>query len=579
MAEFAPQQVTDGTHPGDSQQDEIRHLRQEVARLSRELRASNTLLGKVTNMMNAKDALSRILSASNAKQRAYTEILLESCPDIILLLDEENRFVLCTKALLTATRTHNFDIIKNRECKEFFAQYLSVGLLEQFKNAIQHVTATSEPILLGDWVDFSGDGNKRYYSIELSSAHTNRDTETNVEASIIVVFTDLTDFMYEKQRAEAANNAKSDFLATMSHEIRTPMNAILGMSEMLSYSQLTSQQAKYLADIRKSSRSLLSIINDILDFSKIEAGRMELVPANYALHELLDSLHSTFAILFETKHLHFTRTIANDLPETIYGDENRLRQILTNLLSNALKYTSAGFVEFHALLRDSRLHFSVVDSGLGIRKEDQAKLFVPFEQLDLRKNKDIVGTGLGLAISYNLCKLMDGDLWFESEYAKGSTFHVSIPFANAEGDVVVEEAARENPFSAPDAVALVVDDIDINLAVADAMLGLFDITPDLALSGREAIELTKAKKYDIIFMDHMMPGLDGIQTTEIIRTNDGLNNNTPIVALTANAVNGMAEVFLANRFDGFLSKPLELKELTACMRAWLPTQRIHEKQV
>ena len=579
MAEFIPRQITDGPHPDDPQQDEIRHLRQEVARLSRELRASNTLLGKVTNMMNAKDALSRILSASNAKQRAYTEILLESCPDIILLLDEENRFVLCTKALLTATRTHNFDIIKNREYKEFFARYLSAEFLEQFGNAIQHVSTTNEPEILGDWIDFAGYGNKRYYSIELSNAHTNRDAEADVEASIIVVFTDLTDFMYEKQRAEAANNAKSDFLATMSHEIRTPMNAILGMSEMLSYSQLTKEQAKYLADIRKSSRSLLSIINDILDFSKIEAGRMELVPANYALHELLDSLHSTFAILFETKNLHFIHTVAGDLPDTVYGDENRLRQILTNLLSNALKYTSSGFVEFHTHLCDGKLHFSVVDSGIGIRKEDQYKLFVPFEQLDLRKNKDIVGTGLGLAISYNLCKLMEGDLWLESEYAKGSTFHVNIPFVKAEGAVFVEETVREDPFSAPDTVALVVDDIDINLAVADAMLGLFDITPDLVMSGREAVELTKAKKYDIIFMDHMMPDLDGIQTTEIIRTNDGLNNNTPIVALTANAVNGMAEVFLANRFDGFLSKPLELKELTACMRVWLPEHRIHEKPI
>ena len=557
-------------------QEEFRKAKVEANRLARELRMTKSFLDKVTKTANSQDALGRALSAANAKHRAYTEILLENCPNVILMLDNEGRFVLGTKVFLTLTQIHNFDIIKNRHYYDIFAEYLRPESLQRLKKAVNQVVTEREPSFFNEWIDFAKDGNERYYSIELSGIDSDKGRDADLAEGVLAVMSDLTDFMREKQRAEAANSAKSDFLAAMSHEIRTPMNAILGMSEMLGRSKLDETQQKYLSDIKKSSQSLLTIINDILDFSKIEAGRMELVKTAYSLHTLLDNLHSMFAYLLRAKRLEFIYTVEESLPTYAYGDENRLRQVLINLLSNALKYTSKGSVELRAYLsNENMLCFDVKDTGMGIREEDAGKLFVPFEQLDIRKNRHIVGTGLGLAISHNLCNIMGGRLWLESVYGEGSTFHIEVPYESAL-DMEVEAVAEMKEFAAPDAVVLVVDDLEINLAVADAMLGLFKIKADLALSGADAVERADQKKYDVIFMDHMMPGMDGMEATKIIRDTSTKNSETPIIALTANAISGMEGVFLANRFDALLPKPLELTALNNCLRKWLPAEKIGE---
>ena len=555
-------------------QEENKQLNREISRLNRELKGTKTFLSNATKAMNAKDAMSRVLSETSARQRAYTNMLLENCPSIILLLNKSGNFVLSTKAFLKEANIHNFDFIKNTHYKTVFSKYLSKESLDKFEEAVRQVAECRESLIIDDWIDFSGSGNKRYYSIEISAGQGNEDTGDSEDFGVIAVFLDLTDFMREKQRAEDASNAKSDFLATMSHEIRTPMNAILGMSEMLGRSNLDDTQQKYLSDIQKSSQSLLSIINDVLDFSKIEAGRMELVQTNYNLRGLLDNLYSMFSHLFQGKGLEFAFEIDSNFPYYVCGDENRLRQILTNLLSNALKYTQQGRVRMSVYLQnDDTLAFDIQDSGIGIREEDKNKLFAPFEQLDLRKNKNVVGTGLGLAISFNLCRVMGGRLWLESEYGHGSTFHAEIPYTAAE-EAFEEQQSEVSDFTAPGASVLVVDDMEINLAVAEAMLSVFGIEPDMVSGGFEAVKRTNEKQYDVIFMDHMMPDMDGVEAAKIIHTTAGPNKNTVIVALTANVVNGMREMFLKNGFDDFLSKPLEISSLNLCLRRWLPAELI-----
>jgi signal transduction histidine kinase len=557
--------------------EDLKRLKLENSKLARELRITRAYLDKVTKAVEAKEALGEALVSANTKQKAYTDILLESCPNIIILLDGAGRPVLCTKVFLTLTGTPNFDYLAHHTYREIFAPHVSEEDLKELQYVVEHVVREQKPYVVNKWMDLARSGENRYYSIELTSIGSARGEDAGIKTGVLAVFSDLTDLMREKQRVETANNIKSDFLAVMSHEIRTPMNAILGLNEILSRTVRDSSQAKHLRDIKKSAQSLLTIINDILDFSKIEAGKMEIVNSGYSLRSLLENLNTIFGMLFKEKPLSLAFSLDPKLPDMVYGDENRVRQILTNLLSNAMKYTREGRVDFFASLsKEETLRFDVKDTGIGIREEDREKLFKPFEQLDIRKNRNVVGTGLGLAICYRLCHLMGGRLFLESEYGKGSTFSVELPFLapHEEFRNVEEEGLVE--FTAPAARVLVVDDIEINLTVCEAMLEYFKIKPDLVQSGRAAIELAAKNSYDIIFMDHMMPEMDGIESARGIRKLGNAGERVPIIALTANVINGAERMFLDNQFNGFLSKPLEIRALNLCLREWLPKEKILE---
>jgi signal transduction histidine kinase/CheY-like chemotaxis protein/HPt (histidine-containing phosphotransfer) domain-containing protein len=507
----------------------------------------------------------------------------------------------------------------------------------------------------------------------------------------------IDETMVISEKIEAASRAKGDFLAKMSHEIRTPMNAIIGMAELALRENIPDSAREHILTVKQAGTNLLSIINDILDFSKIESGKLEIVLGNYLFSSLVNDVVSIIRMRIINSQLRFVVNVDCNIPNALFGDEIRIRQVLLNILSNSVKYSKKGFISLAIngeIIDDTvLLTIDVTDSGIGIKKEDMEKLFGDFVQLDLTANKGVEGTGLGLAITKNLVKAMDGDINVQSEYGKGSTFTITLPqkirssepLAEVEkpeeksvlvyerreiyadsmictidnlgvkcarakndnefyeklkaedyshvfvvflllgnvkkilsklgskaqivlltgfGNVVPNKdlstlampvhsisvanilndisdnfsySANDNivaRFSAPKARILIVDDISTNLKVAEGLMLPYKMQIDLCLSGIEAIEAVKANNYDLVFMDHMMPEMDGIEATKRIRKLEAPHcNDLPIVALTANAITGTKEMFLSNGFNDFLSKPIDTIKLNYILEKWLPKEK------
>ncbi|AEF80490.1 ATP-binding protein [Leadbettera azotonutricia] len=377
------------------------------------------------------------------------------------------------------------------------------------------------------------------------------------------------------KRTESANTAKSHFLASMSHEIRTPMNAIIGMSDLMRTDNLDDKQKEFFDDIKKMSKMLLQIINDILDVSKIESGKLDINPVHFNLLDFYDNIASLNRFMAEGKGLEFRSSFDLNIPQIVYGDDIRIRQVVTNILNNAIKYTREGYVDFRVgqLTEQDKTYtvFTVKDSGIGIRKENLTKLFGEFEQFDVQKNRGISGTGLGLSISKRLTDMMDGRIDVQSEYGKGSVFTILLPLPRGDAGKVEQAIAESNITTNGKAKVLVVDDSAINLKVALAYLDTHNIKADTAESGIESLKKIKEKQYDLIFMDHMMPEMDGLEAAARIRSSGNEWYRTaPIIALTANAVSGARELFLENGMNDFLSKPIDARELSIILAKWLP---------
>ncbi|MDR2554293.1 MAG: GAF domain-containing protein [Fibromonadaceae bacterium] len=395
--------------------------------------------------------------------------------------------------------------------------------------------------------------------------------------------------LYEVKLKEMLNKvinlsrAKDDFLSKMSHEIRTPMNAIMGVTEIqLQDETLSKERREGLSIIYNSGDSLLRIINDLLDLSKLEAKKLEIISAKYDISSLISDVAQLNLVRVGSKHINFKLNIDENLPSKLMGDELRIKQVLNNILSNAFKYTTAGEILMSVLAEncedensDVALIFRVKDTGQGMTEEQVSKIFDEYSRFNLSNNRSIEGTGLGMPITQNLVNLMSGKISVESELGKGSTFIVRLPQKKIGQEVIGKEVSENlqnfhvvdfqtekiqivrEPM--PYGRVLVVDDVESNLYVAKHLLAPYDLSLDTAADGLEVIEKIKnGKTYDIIFMDHMMPKMDGVEATKIIR---GLGYKKPIIALTANAVAGQAEMFFENGFDGFISKPIDTRQL------------------
>lgn len=433
---------------------------------------------------------------------------------------------------------------------------------------------------------------KGNFDVELVEVNSNDEI-----AQVSKLFTEVVSMLTTHiKQAESTSKAKSDFLSKMSHEMRTPMNGILGMSEIIINNGDASEKILIHAKaIKQSGNHLLSLINEILDISKVESGKLVIAKKSYLFHSVVNDVVSIIKARNCNPDLKFHVYTQKDIPNVLIGDEVRMRQILLNVLSNALKYTKRGYFSLDIrgeFIDDDSviLTMKIKDTGIGIKPEGLSILFDEFIRLSNWTNNDIEGTGLGLPITRNLLELMGGKIDVESEYGKGSVFTIilpqklqdtRIPLHSMDSDGSspdeIPDYRFEDEFTAPDAHILVVDDVEINLMVAKGLLEPYGAKVDLLASGEEAIGAVAANNYDLVLMDQMMPGMDGIETVSIIRKMDGEKySSLPIVASTANAIVGAKEMFLENGFNDFISKPIDVEVLNNVLFKHLPECKIQK---
>jgi signal transduction histidine kinase/CheY-like chemotaxis protein len=525
---------------------------------------------------------------AKSKLQQYVDLLLENFPDIVLLFDIDGKIVSTSKSYFQCSKTEEPEMILNRTFNELFSSLVDDEFLQRVDGFFKAAVADKRISETDKEIDFGGDSNARHYAIRITPMLN----ESGIVVGTMLVFHDLTEIR-RTEIAEASNKAKSKFFAMISHEIRTPINAILGITEIkMQHETLDPSIEEAFQMIHSSGKILLNLINEVLDLSKMEAGRFQLMPVEYETAGFISDTVQLNITLLKNKPIKFKLLVDENLPSILFGDSIRIRQILSNLLSNAFKYTEEGVVELSIRAETARTETAVTeaangnpavilvsrvsDTGQGMTAEQIRALFDEYSRFNPQTNREVEGTGLGMNITQHLIQMMNGEITVESEPGKGSIFTVRLPQGLIGSEVIgieLTENLQHLRWSSvskmkkakivyepmPYGSILIVDDIESNLYVAQGIMEPYQLSVDTATSGSEAINKIKnGKVYNIIFMDHMMPKMDGIEATKIIRN---MNYTHPIVALTANAVVGQVEMFLEEGFNDYLSKPIDSRHL------------------
>ena len=553
---------------------EMKKLNREVKRLRKD--------NEILRMANEQAAHTQAyIQRDSIRQVFYNNQLLRTSPYLLILTDDQLQTAMTSDVFFEYNTTYDRDKLRRGvPLKDALTGVLEESDLEVFMEychaALQGEAV--EPYLARSIVK----GRKTDWQITIRCM----DQDGRV-VGVNILFVDMTKIVDALERAEMADKAKSNFLANMSHEIRTPMNAINGMAEFILRDSKEEDARRYAAFIKSASKTLLSIINDILDFSKIESGKLELVEDSFLMASLLNDVVTMTEIRLQDKPVELKVDIEEEIPNALYGDEVRFKQVLINLLGNAVKFTKVGHIKLKMRYEKTdskhcRIKTKIIDTGIGIKPEDMQNIFSSFTQVDTKKNRAVEGTGLGLAISRSLIEKMGGSIQVESVYGKGTTFSFDIICRveswRAMGDL--EEKIQDSmadayrvTFSAKGARVLVVDDNEMNLEVAAGILTPYEIEVVRAGSGMEAMVNFPRRKYDIVFMDHMMPGMDGVETMNRLRKMSG-GQQAVIIALTANALSGAAAEYKALGFQDFLAKPIEPRDMDELLRKYLPKELI-----
>ncbi|MDR1649715.1 MAG: response regulator [Synergistaceae bacterium] len=580
---------------------ELEQQRQENKKTAREARNLRELVNRSKETLQATLLLSEVISAERSNYEIFFKLIMKNSSNIIIVFDQECKFLYCSDSFLKRLKSGDFSMVAGRKLEDVFGIFLNDEDLRRYHVFFKDVLAGKQSVSFEQTVQWEPGGDRFSYIVNLNPM-----LDTNSQMlGVLVLFYDLTDKIQARQ-AEATSQAKSAFLATVSHELRTPLNAIIGLSEVELREDLSERTRSNLEKILNSGSNLLAIVNDILDISKIEAGGFEITPADFDVPTLVNDVVQLNLVRIGSKNIVFSLDINEKTPVRLRGDELRVKQVLNNILSNAFKYTREGRVAFHIHSRregnKATLRFAVRDTGVGIKREEIGRLFNEYSQMKSRPDRNIEGTGLGLSITKHLVELMGGAIQVKSKYGRGSLFIVTLCLDIVDETPIGSGTAfnlrkfrfmenrlrlrgRSNLVRAhmPYGRVLVVDDVVTNLDVAKGLMMPYGLTIDCVLSGREAIELIRAtpddapasERYDIVFMDHMMPGMDGVEATRVIRDEIGTEyaRTVPIVALTANAIAGSNEMFLQNGFDGFISKPIDIFRLDAALNKWIHDKR------